>query len=349
MALKRALYYPHTEIKSESMLKTALLLWDDIRVIVPGEYYKPYYQDKKHAEAFELIGDAYVPSQKAKEKAHEMIVDLASKPLGGEFYLSSSANHKGLYEIYPQKFLEKTWRVLDEKGMVGDLLPNRDYGPTTFTGLTMMSLLADCCAGATRVRVTDRSAAYASIAGLLTEPPGADQRQQGIRARLVAMTVDIVDADKLIFRKLLNFRKREQKESHGHQYRALRHRYLNHLETGTALVANANTEEERADLESDFRQQMSDDFKDLKLALKSKPTQSLGTKEFVTAFVAAGAVTTTQLGLQVPLGDLVTAAGAPVMIGGLLAAKSKLAEARTDVLSKHAMSYLYELRGGIRW
>jgi hypothetical protein len=32
----KALYYPHTEIRSEVILKNALLLWDSIETIVPN-------------------------------------------------------------------------------------------------------------------------------------------------------------------------------------------------------------------------------------------------------------------------------------------------------------------------
>jgi len=42
-AVRSALYYPHTEIKSENLFKTALLLWDQVYVIAPWPNYEPRY------------------------------------------------------------------------------------------------------------------------------------------------------------------------------------------------------------------------------------------------------------------------------------------------------------------
>jgi hypothetical protein len=50
--MRSALYYPHTQIKSEHLLKTSLLLWDKVSVIAPWEHYLPNFDNPIAAEAF---------------------------------------------------------------------------------------------------------------------------------------------------------------------------------------------------------------------------------------------------------------------------------------------------------
>jgi hypothetical protein len=38
--MRSALYYPHTEINSEEVMKTALLLWDELHAIAPWDGYR---------------------------------------------------------------------------------------------------------------------------------------------------------------------------------------------------------------------------------------------------------------------------------------------------------------------
>ena len=44
--MRSALYYPHTEIRSVPLLKTAMLLWDHVEFIVPYSGYRPHYKDR---------------------------------------------------------------------------------------------------------------------------------------------------------------------------------------------------------------------------------------------------------------------------------------------------------------
>jgi hypothetical protein len=43
MAMRSALYYPHTDIRSETLMKSALLTWDRVHTIFPYKEYKPNY------------------------------------------------------------------------------------------------------------------------------------------------------------------------------------------------------------------------------------------------------------------------------------------------------------------
>ena len=43
--MRSALYYPHTKIRSEELLKSSLLLWDKVSSIVPWQHFDEKYPD----------------------------------------------------------------------------------------------------------------------------------------------------------------------------------------------------------------------------------------------------------------------------------------------------------------
>src|SRR5215208_2499549 len=106
--MRSALYYPHTEVRSSSLLKTSLLLWDNLQYIVPHPAYTPYYEDPLVKDAMELIGKPHYPTDQEKEEAHSQIKALVKRQLPASFYFSPSAGSAD-YEIWPQKLLGKTW------------------------------------------------------------------------------------------------------------------------------------------------------------------------------------------------------------------------------------------------
>jgi hypothetical protein len=167
--MRSALYYPHTEIRSESLMKSSLMLWDRVHVIVPFDHYEPHYDSPTSQKCFELIGKCHHPTQDEKRRAHDLVEDFATRRLPDSFSYISVQSPNEIYEVYPQKLLPETWDILQTAHLAGAPLENADYPTAGPTGLSLMSLLADCCAGDTLARITDRSAAYASLSGLLTE------------------------------------------------------------------------------------------------------------------------------------------------------------------------------------
>ena len=169
----RALYYPHTQLSTKEpagqrILKRALLMWDKLEFIVPYPNFKSSYSDPLVAEAIELIGENHYPNNEEKKKAHERIEELVTRPqIPDVFYYQGSDP----YDMYPEKLLPETWRTLTEGKLAGALLPNQDYPLSKQAGLMVMAILADCCAGTTRSRVTDRAQAYAGITNLLADEP----------------------------------------------------------------------------------------------------------------------------------------------------------------------------------
>ena len=84
--MRSALYYPHTELENVGLLKTALLLWDQLEFIVPDASYGFAYNHKLVAEAVEMIGVKHCPSDEEKKQAHECIEEFATGTLPEPFY-----------------------------------------------------------------------------------------------------------------------------------------------------------------------------------------------------------------------------------------------------------------------
>jgi hypothetical protein len=347
--MRSALYYPHTETRSESLLKTALMLWDRLYVIVPWEGYLPNYSSPGAAKSFELIGKCHVPSTEERRQTHELVEDFATRTLPEAFNYVSVQDPNEIYEVYPQKFLPETWDTLQQAGLAGAPLTNADYPTASPTGLSLMSLLADCCAGDSMVRVTDRSAAYASLAGLLTESAPDLIDASEAREALLALNLRVTDADRIPLAKWIQFREREEAAADGHHVRDLRHRFVEKIEAQAKKIAAAKTGAQRTEIETQIEEDMRDDYKALREALKLEAWQMLPTKEIVVCVLGGvAALGGLALNTVIPMPDVVTGTGALASIGGLIASKSKYVNARRKVLREHPVSYLYEAGGGLR-
>jgi hypothetical protein len=347
--MRSALYYPHTEIRSESLLKTALMLWDRLYVIVPWEDYAPNYSSALAARSFELIGKCHFPSLAEKKQAHELVEDFATRPLPKAFNYVSAHDPNEIYEVYPQKLLPETWNTLQQAGLAGSALINADYPTASPTGLSLMSLLADCCAGDSMVRVTDRSAAYASLAGLLTESSSDSIDASETRESLLALNLRVTNADQIPLTKWIQFREREEASADGHHVRDLRHRFVEKIEGQATKIASAKSGAQRTEIQTQIEEDMRDDYKSLREALKLEAWQILPTKEIVVSVLGGiAALGGLALNTVIPLPDVVTGTGALASIGGLIASKSKYVNARRKVLREHPVSYLYEAGGGLR-
>lgn len=67
--MRSAVYYPRTELHSRPLMRSALLLWDEIHTIAPERNYQPgYTDDAEMAEAWELIGRRLVPDGRLPER-----------------------------------------------------------------------------------------------------------------------------------------------------------------------------------------------------------------------------------------------------------------------------------------
>lgn len=336
--MRSALYYPHTEIQSKTLLKKSLLLWDRLEFIVPDKGYRPYYTDPEVSEAIELIGVQHCPTNDEKKLAHDHIEDFGTGTLPAAFYYKSQIGVQD-YEIYPQKLFPETWSMLQQLQLAGNPLANYDYPLAEGAGLSIMSILADICAGETRARITDRGLAYATITNLLVDHPNNTSINSEMVVPVIMDTIDISD---LTLRQLIEFRKQEEKSG---GLRELRHRYVDRISTHIKSVLGAKSQRDKERIESEFREDMEDDLRNLRAELRSTTKEVLLSKELLTVGIAAvGSVAITALGAPFVLpAGFTTLGGGLITVGGILATQNKYVSSRKAVMQKHPMAFIYEL------
>jgi hypothetical protein len=346
--MRSALYYPHTEIENVGLLKTALLLWDQLEFIVPYPAYEFSYQDRLVAEAVELVGVKHSPSDEEKKQAHEYIEDFVTQPLPEPFYYfhePQKETTRSEYEIWPQKLLSETWRMLQDAQLAGKPGGNFDYPFSQPAGLSIMAILADCCAGKTRSRVTDENAAYATLTGLLgSQAETSLNKPQASYEQLVPITLEVIDPGGIDLRKLIDFRKREAK-SGGSAIRELRHNYLDGIEEFvTTLTTTKGSASDEIEIKRQFTLKMKDDLTELRRELGSARNEALLSKEMLLTTIALiGTVAAAAFAAPLVVPEVVTWGGTIVSIGGLLGVGNKYQSSRREILKKHKMAYLQEM------
>ncbi|MBJ6127204.1 hypothetical protein [Microvirga splendida] len=295
------------------------------------------------AEAVELVGEQRVPNEEEKKRAHDDIEEFATRQLPEAFYYRSTAPGGWMeYGMWPQKLQPETWKLLQDLQLAGHPLANSDYPLQDAAGLSIMSILADCCAGTTRARLTDRSHAYATLTNLLVDEAATDA-QEAKHDRVIPLTLRLIQTADLPLETLIDFRRREAK-SKGHDIRDLRHRYVDRLSKHVEDVRNLKHKSDRVELERQFENEMKDDLAHLKDELRIANREVLFSKEIlVTAIAAAGSLYAATKGIPFDVPSAMTIAGAPVTAGGLLATHNKFTATRKAIMKKHPMAYLHEL------
>jgi hypothetical protein len=347
--MRRALYYPHTEIREgtqegENLLKRALLLWDKLEYIAPDENYTPYYSDRRFAEAIDVIGKRHVPTDEEKNIVHSHIEEFLARPKMPEvFYYHGQPEP---YEIYPQKFSDRTWRLLRDSKLTGEVLPwSGDYPLTLQAGLVMMALLADTCAGELCSRITDRPQSYASLTGLLIDNPELDDQPEETRDRLVSVSLKLLDIRDLSLESLIDFRKREDKEG---GLTELRRNYLDHIEGHLDRLRKCSLKSDKARLDEEFEAEMKRDVTNLGTELSFEFKDALFSKEiFVSLAVGVAAVATAMFGGPLLLSGVLTASSTPATVAGVLSTRNKYYKNRAKIMRDHPMAYIYQLQSGV--
>lgn len=340
--MRSALYYPNTEL-DESLLKSSLLLWDEVHVIVPWPGFEPSYDSTDAHDAFSLIGRCRCPSDKEKTQVHKLVEDFVSRPLPKAFTYRSTSSV--IHGVYPQKLLPETWQVLCRARLAGEHRAGIQFPMSEPTALSLMNIIADTCAGNSLARITDQADAYAALTGLFVDESRVDNPPPGM-AELVPLTVSIVSTENLPLKKLVDFRKREESANDGQFIRDLRHRFVERIEAQVKQLSTTQNASDVAELKRQFHQDMQDDYRDLREALKLEAQQLLEMKELWTVILGVGIVAAAAVGIPMP--NVVGAGGAAASIGGLLAKRAKFVSTRRKLLREHPIAYLYEAAGGIR-
>jgi hypothetical protein len=335
--MRSAIYYPHTSVDNEMLVKSALLLWDKLECIVPWQGFNHPYQGEM-AQAMKLVGTERYPTDEEKKEAHNLLEDIFTRPLPEIFHydVNKRGNYED-YEVYPQKLLDETWDMLERLKAAGAPLHNLDRPLSEPAGLTIMSIIADCCAGATRSRVTDRGAAYATLSKILGTP-SERQTVEG-EDQLVPITLEVIDFSSIELSKLIAFREKENGKD-GLLYRELRYRYADSLEKYLKQLTTVKGKaSDLREIKECFKNDTKIDMQNLESELRSAKREIAFSKDImVTALAAVGTVAA-----AVPVAGTLTLIGAPATIAGLAGASNKFYATRRAIMQKHPMAYMYEL------
>jgi hypothetical protein len=343
----KALYYPHTQITSPLIIKNALLLWDSIETIVPHKNWRPLKVAEKGLfnEAIDLVVSPRVPTKAERQEAHVALSRLLSRGLPATLLKEVPPNWRAPeYLIYPEKFLNQTWRLLELHGVASWVSAAYDYGVPPAFGFLMMSILADSCAGTQIQKVTDRVDAYAWLAEhharLLGSQyiTGLDPSQVAPSYdRLVTLSLTALNARDIPLSKLVRLRKRELRTG-GTAYSAMRRRYATALRAHLKRIGtDARSATDVAELERQFRNEVKDDLADLKTELGLASLKALFSKEVaLSAVILAGCLTSPITGLTALTSNIGLIGVIP-----LLKAAVDYRGARRTAFQHHSMSWLF--------
>lgn len=331
--MSSGLYYPHSAIENDSILLTALLLWDDVEFIVPQPGFHRSAGNSTRDRTVELIGKSITPSDDEKQRAHVRILALAESDLPPEFKFDPANPNLG-YQIFPSKFLPQTWDAVQKSRLAAPYtsVEFQDYILNPWFGLVMMAILAEECAG-TRRRVTDEIDGYKALERLLIQESGGRVgSRDDASERLVNIALATINPDGLKLEQVLAVREQEQTLS-----RVLREHFMSEVDKAVAQITADDTAIREADrIVDDFRRRMETDFKELKRALRLNAAASIFTKSVIVGgTIAAG------LALE-PTSSALVLAGT---LGGDIA---RVNAARRKILKDHAASWLYGFTGAAR-
>ncbi len=370
-----ALYYPHTNIQDAGLLKTALLLWDEIDYIVPGKKFE-FLIHKPTASpeislmkrGLDVIGNPRIPTDDEKERVHTIVENLVKSGLPS-WLIYSPQNAEANYEIYPEKLFVKTWRTLAESGFAvqqtepahGQYMP--DWSMHKSIGLIIMAILAEVC-GEEKDLVTDQKDSYDKwVRYLTTEAKGefipieeVNKLEREITNEvecLVNVSLSTINIQNLDLKSLIELREKE-KIGGDTVLPQLRSKYFEELKKYIERLKRCRSKTGRDTVENDFKVAMQRDLNSLKNELRLEESRTLWSGGLVTALtVGAGALAS----LALPIIGLPVAASVGIFgtttvmatinhLAGVKKAHLDYKKDRNKVLKDHPMSYLYSIHNG---
>ena len=309
------------------------------------------------------ISQTHVPRQDEKDRAHHEIMQLieGDLPTWLQVDRASDDEEHGTYSMFQHKLLPQTWRELERRGVVqfrrhGNL---DDYVSHTYLGLTLMAILARCCAGTLKHTITDQTDAYGSFLKHLEFLSGGTDEQTGPldlasrrtfqkwlatlgvrrpqiedleREKLVSITLEVIDAQSLSVDSLVRLR-----TDHAALGSELRDNYAKAVEEYIDKLSEpALLETDALTLRDEFLRKMSQDLERLHQELAPIAKKTVLSKEVAVALAApiVGAATLTSSGVG-------TILGGALAVGALGKLRTEYRSARDAVLAKHPMAFLY--------
>jgi hypothetical protein len=340
-----ALYYPHTTVADEGILRDALLLWDRVSFIVPRKgFLKGQASSLPISAAVELVGEEIEVGEPEKDAVYESLLSLIERgvPEWLTWTTLPKANLRILqeeYSIYIEKLDHRIVDLLKAHKLVRFHGADNDLYTNPAMGLLIMALLARECAGTTKHTVTDRTDAYQWLAKYAFAEKSNEQAVAAGTTQHVAklhmLAVATLDMQNYSLSQLVEMRRREQK-GNGADYRKFRHNYLNRIQDAAARLAKAKTQGDIDTIEREYQAAMRDDVKFLRDALQDNTLTAICSKETGIALAASGATLLTAG----------TTAATAIPAGlGILSVFQKFRTGRTKALTEHPMAWMYIASG----
>ncbi len=344
-----AIHYPSARILDLATMKRAMLLWDRYKVIVP---YKGFHLGHlgEIAEAWSLIGGEIIPTSSDKARAHEQISQFIRhrSRLNPQFFYGTPRNIDRvdrhvpeMYEVFPQKFLGKTWDELEQVGMTTAQSEANERPMTEWGGLVVMAKLADACAGSTFARVTDRRDAYRAIASeSFINGTRVEITERTDEAMVLPVLLSLVDASDVPLAKLIAYRAEEKDPFLRHNMLATISKHIIGLRKTTNLAQIRERQEA-------FEHAMKVDLFRLRDELRSNKVKFVTSTAVLTGIVGAFAVASALTHGAVQIGAGLVAAGTAGArmkdFSELFGSGLDLADKQRKLLELHPMAYMHEI------
>jgi hypothetical protein len=245
-------------------------LWDDLEVIVPDEHFPvtpiigPHQQEQANIinEAFEIVVRPRSLEDAEKELLHKKIEQLVSGGIPAALRFKPRVDN---YNMFPEKLSQKTWDLL----ISAELASDRRHGYYDLQrdfGLIMMGMIADLCAGGTRIKVTNYTDAHEAYTRLTAAQAGGEEEFRAPveqeYAKLVSISARCINGREFPLKKLVELRKREREDGFlpilRQNYRTAVDAYIEKLRT------EARTARDVKQIETEFEKAIRDDFKHLR-------------------------------------------------------------------------------------
>lgn len=332
MAMRSAIHYPDTHLKSKRSMASALLLWDELKVITPWDGFQIAYHARDMAEAWELVGSQIVPNSDERDAAHQAIQEMIDSGSMRQLECPSDLRPDHEYEMYAAKLSNRTWSLLRRNGLVGDQRATGDYSLNQQAAMSIMAKLTDACAGDVFARVTDRLLAYGLIAN-------QDETVMA-HSHVVPMTLELIDAASIGLDRVIEFRQREAREQRGGDYRAWRHEYAAAVQGHIVALRDIQNLNQRDELQRQFRDDMERHLSELGRAIGEAKLE-LVLKPAVIS-VVAGAVGLATAG---PVAAFAGVAAGPAIkaVADLFSAGVSFNQKQRNAMDKNPMAYMYQL------
>lgn len=345
-----ALYYPYRMVKSESLLKYALLFWDELSpiTVTDMESYERLIETRlpKNSpiqEAAKLIISPHFPTEDEKKRTHEQIINILEGQPPSWFYPTNEteAPLSGSIYIYHSKFWMDTWSELRDRKLIEsfEARSGRSSVAKSF-GLLMMAILADNCASYTRATVTDEQILYEQLFRTLAVEvgtnPSISAASDGRVLTIAPVLTPLIES--IPIENLIALRKREKRAT-GHHYEELRHKFFDQLKQWSENLANKVLRES--------------DFKELLVEHERQLNRDFSALREELALVGRGFILSKEMGaMAVVIGGSIAAGGwagpafAIPSAAALTNLHDKYKSARFKALHGHFSSYLYLAKKG---